>query len=271
MVTEATLARTVKTIASKAASKNKLTTEWIADFAGISKAEVREVIRWLQVRNLIGKTRRLRPDAKASVKDIIATQSTFLDVLGNYATTKKKLESGSTDAKHAFTVYYQCVGAASSRAWNKYRIPTWASQSLTLKQMFAKVAEEAKNLDAKILEFIKAQFKFFENLSARLNRFLIPQPHQLYGANAVSRFVQHKADLEDQKSRQATPGMKVHTDFKYQEMRLKSLAKFNACNTKKILLSMPAQFSQEFLKQKGVWRRVRDKYREGAVDLLDVG
>lgn len=267
MVTEGSLSRVVKALVSKVGPRER-TKGWLVDFSGLSAEDVDAVLRWLKARKHArvlksGKVV-LEKHAKTVVQVMVnARQPGIMENLDDPPMDKVP---DDPVARHIFLHYHECMAVRCK--WDFYRngIPNWAIQPASVRSTFVKAARSLKEVNADVMEYVQAQFVAFDKLANFKQEKLLPQPRQLIGANAQQRYMQFKTELEERVARQegfsdeAEDRTVVEKTFSLEEQRLKALAAFNDTDESTILKKMPTQFSREFLKHKGVWKRVKDAW-----------
>lgn len=261
------VAAVVKALVSKFGPKRR-SVEWITDFSGLESSAVNQVLRWLRSRRLVKvKSGNVAFDALAAdaVRAMVKARMTnYLETLESISLGEEHSESLAPLARFLFIHYHECMAVRCK--WEFYRngIPNWAVQKKSSRQPFMAAAASCKEIGADPREYVQAQFVKFDKLSDYRQEKLLPLPCHLAGPVACATLVAFRAELEEHQARR---GPAPKTDFGVEEARLRGLAEFNGTIATRILLTMPTQFSKAFLKSKGVWQDVKDRYQSAGDDL----
>lgn len=268
MVNEIMVARTVKALASRNLPSIRVRdAKWVASFCGISEVDALATLKWLRHRKLVVEVDgsfKMPPDARKLVSELTTSRCTdFMGFLDGGLTESSDEEDKNPLARRLFRLYYEYLAPRGSK-FEFYRnsIPAWKTQPSTVKLAFKRAAKTCAELKAKPQQFVESQFLKFDRLSVYHRRPILPQPHHFNGPSAVTGYMEYKNELLDRKARTAMKA--THTDHSVEQDKLSSLALFHGCRETVVLTKLPQEFSREFLKHKGVWGRVKEKFISAA-------
>lgn len=262
MVNESMIARTVKALATKHGPRVR-DTKWIASFCGMREDQSLRTLNWLKYRQIVVEKSGaffLAPRARQLVSDLVASRCTdFMGFLDKGVAKEETSEVKNPLARRIFRLYYEYLAPRGTK-FEFYRnsIPEWRTQPATVKSAFKRAAETCDWLKAKPQRFVEAQFIKFDRLSVYKERPILPQPYHLNGPSAITAYQEYKRELLDRKASHSVKS--THKSFTIEQDKLSSLALFHGCGEEKVLSKLPQEFSRAFLKHKGVWRRVRERF-----------
>jgi len=264
MVNESMVARTVKALAARNAPSVRVRdAKWIASFCGLNEGDALATLNWLRHRKLVVQADggfKLLPDARKLVAELAASRCTdFMSFLDAGLTLVKEEEIKSPLARQLFRLYYEYLAPRGSK-FDFYRnaIPEWRTQPATVKAAFKKAAETCEWLKAKPQQYMESQFIKFDRLSVYKERPILPQPYHLNGPSAITAYQEYKREMADRRASRAVKS--IHKSFTIEQDKLSSLALFHGCDEQKVLSKLPQEFSKAFLKHKGVWRQVKERF-----------
>lgn len=129
--------------------------------------------------------------------------------------------------------------------------------------LFLKAAQSCSGVGAKPRDWIESQFDKFEDYTKFIGKRIVPQPTQLFGMNAVARYVQWMSDQEGDAARERSKQkLVVRGEYTIEERNLKALMRSLRMPEIDVLCERPEDFSKSFLKAKGVYEAVREKREE---------
>lgn len=140
--------------------------------------------------------------------------------------------------------------------------PVWGDLNGVERRAFRRAAEAALRLGANPREYVIAQFQSFAGFSQHLGRVVLPTPHCLATVAAQARYTQYKLSQEARAQRQAPLEPEHKVTYYRDERKLKGLARMHRIPPEDILTEQPEEFSQEFLKNRGVWPLVQNLWHE---------
>ena len=262
MVNESMVARTVKALATKNGPHVR-DTKWIAFFCGLREDQALAALKWLKYRKLVVSKKggfSLPPDARKLVNDLIASRCTdFMGFMDTGLVRMSEEDESKLLSRRLFRLYYEYLAPRGTK-FEFYRnaIPEWRVQPSTVKLAFKKAASTCEWLGAKPQRFMEAQFIRFDRLSVYKERPILPQPYHLNGPSAITAYQEYKRELLDRRASRSVKS--THKGFTIEQDKLSSLALFHGCEEEKVLSKLPQEFSRAFLKHKGVWSRVRERF-----------
>ena len=124
-----------------------------------------------------------------------------------------------------------------------------------------KSAQSSSGVGAKPRDWIVAQFAGFDEYQKWAGRALTPQPAQLHGLNATARYIKYMREEQEQRVRDDRKLVTV-ASFKLDERNLKALCRSLRMPEVDVIVEQPDQFSIPFLKERGLYKIVKNKRRE---------
>lgn len=264
-VTEQSLARVLKALVFDPTTPRSQ--EWLVSFVGLPAEDIADCLTWLRLRKHVRRASEkfsLTETAAETVRNLIKMK--LNDFLGHLEFTTKLIKDEDPLARRLFVHYYECLSVR--RKWSgrgeRYRRPTWAAQTHTVRLLFARIAETVKEVNADPLVFVQAQFVAFDKISDWKGEVLLPKPTQMVGINAQQRWQTFQEELEERQARALPTNQTKATKklaVRLEEDRLQALVTFNNVKPEVVLVRMASMFSRKFLKSKGVWDAVKDEWQ----------
>lgn len=166
-------------------------------------------------------------------------------------------------AKEIHRLYGLGMEARKSQ-WSPIQIPSWRNVPEGDDKFFLKAAKMCSTLKVSPSTFVQAQFWWFERFGrSKRGRVMLPQLNHLVGESAFSRVTDYEDYLEASKYRKERPKEERYQSTRKREMRkLRQLVDLLKMTNREVLLSVPTEFSKEFLEGQGVWSEVADTWRQ---------
>jgi hypothetical protein len=142
------------------------------------------------------------------------------------------------------------------------QIPNYKAQPASIVQAFTKAAESCAMIQADPKEYIKAQFHMFERYSQYRKRLILPQPAHLHGLGAQARWAEFHHANEAMAQRSHVGLKKAVKEFFREERKLSGLMRVLKMESAEVLAERPGDFSIEFLRHRGVWKLVKERFYE---------
>jgi hypothetical protein len=181
---------------------------------------------------------------------------------------QKRTSSGPSSledvAKSLCEVYRAIKKARASVYSASLPLPPWKRLDTLNRRYFLKAAEACTEIEASPKDYIQAQFDAFAMMKNQARRrhveVVIPFPYQLAGLAAQVRYYayqrKHGLFVDD------TVYESEHQAFFCEERKLAGYARHMRKPQEDILAEMPQEFSEAFLRHRGVWGLVASKYRK---------
>ncbi len=142
------------------------------------------------------------------------------------------------------------------------QLPDYWRLTESYRVWFNSAAELVLTLSAEPRQFIEAQFDAFAKIRTRGSRvrLFIPRPHQLFGLGAQLRYIEHLAAVQHVKNISAEGVETQHRPFYREDRKLRSLSTISHLPEADVLAQMPTEFTEKYLKHRGVWDLVKSEY-----------
>ena len=157
---------------------------------------------------------------------------------------------------------YMMEKSISNMTKGRRMLTEFTDLGLADQKSFMKAAKLVLVLEAKPRDFIVAQFQAFDHYARIFGRIIVPQPSMLSSLGAQARYIQWQLQEREYGHRDSKNTEQVIKGSYREDRKLAGLARMTRLTPSDVLVERPEEFSEEYLKAKGVWPLVADLHRE---------